>query len=51
MVFKFHDDPTVRKSRIVILLRQIWVYVKKREGFEERKKGKESVKTYRQSKK
>ena len=31
MVIKFHDDPTVNESRIVVLLRQIWVYMGKRE--------------------
>jgi len=25
--------PTVNESRLVILLRQVWVYVRKREGF------------------
>ena len=33
MVVKFHDDPTVRESRIIILLRQVCVYAEKRKGF------------------
>ena len=33
LVLKYHDNPTVNESEIVILLRQIWVYVGKREGF------------------
>ena len=36
MVFKFHDDPTVNESEIVIFLRQVWWPVGKREGFERR---------------
>ena len=35
-MLKFHDDPTVNESEIVILLRHVWVYVKKREGFGKR---------------
>jgi len=31
MVLKFHDDPTVNESGIVVLLGQIWVYMGKRE--------------------
>ena len=30
-MFKFHDDPTVKESKIIILLRHIWVYAGKRE--------------------
>ena len=33
LVLKFHDDPMVKKFEIVILLRQVWVYARKREGF------------------
>ena len=29
MVFQFHDDTTVNKFRIVVLLRQIWMYGEK----------------------
>ena len=28
---KFEDDPTVNKCRIVVLLRQVWLYAGKRE--------------------
>ena len=31
-MFKFHDDPTVNEFGIV-LLRHVWVYAGKREGF------------------
>ena len=31
-MLKFHDDTTVNESEIVILLRHVWVYVKKRES-------------------
>ena len=31
MIIKFHDDPTVNESGIVVLLGQIWVYMGKRE--------------------
>jgi len=33
-VSKFHDDPTINESGILVLLGQVWVYVGKREGFE-----------------
>ena len=39
VVLKFHDDPTVNESEIVIFLRQVWWAAGKRKGFE-RKKGK-----------
>jgi len=32
-VSKFQDDPTVKESRIIVLLGQIWVCAGKREGF------------------
>ena len=32
-MLSFHNDPTVNESNIVILLRHVWVYVGKREGF------------------
>jgi len=32
-MLKFHDDPTVNNSEIIVLLIQIWVYAGKREGF------------------
>jgi len=40
MVFQFHDDTTVNKFRIVVLLRQIWMY-----GEKEMVLGKEKGKT------
>ena len=51
LVLKFHDDPTVNKSEIVVLLGQIWMYAGKREDFgrEERKmnlRERENVGTY-----
>ena len=33
LVPKFHDDPTVNEHEIVVLLRRVWVYAGKREGF------------------
>ena len=39
LVFKFYNGPTVNESGIVVLLRHVWVYARKREGFErERRK-------------
>ena len=32
VVSKFEDDPTVNESRIVVLLRQVWLYAGKREN-------------------
>ena len=32
-MLKFHDDPTVNESGIIILLTQVWVYAEKKEGF------------------
>ena len=37
MVLKFHDDPTVNESEIVVFLRQVWWAAEKREGFERRR--------------
>ena len=34
MVFNFHNGPTVNESEIIILLRHVWVFAEKREGFE-----------------
>jgi len=33
MVLKFHDDPTVNKSEIIIFLGQIWWYARKERVF------------------
>ena len=43
LVLKFHDDPTVNESEIVILLRQIWVYAGKMRGFWEEEKRKRDL--------
>ena len=32
-MLKFYNDPTINKSGIIVLLRQVRVYVGKREGF------------------
>ena len=37
-MIKFHDDPTVNESQIVIFLRQVWWSMGKREGFKKREK-------------
>ena len=37
MVIKFHDDPTVNKSQIVVFLRQVWWVARKKKGFREKK--------------
>jgi len=34
MVLKFHNDPKVKKSAIIVLLAQVSLYARKREGFE-----------------
>jgi len=47
-VLKFHDDPTVNESEIVIFLRQIWWSAGKREGFERRKAKNENEAKMRQ---
>jgi len=36
VVLKFHDDPTVKESEIVVSLRQVWWAAGKRKGFERR---------------
>jgi len=33
LVFKFHHNPVVNKSKIVVLLGHVWVYVGKRKDF------------------
>ena len=33
LVIKFHNDPMVNESMIVVLLRYVWVYARKRKGF------------------
>jgi len=38
LVFKFYDDPTVNKSKIIVLLKHVWVYAGKIEGFERRRR-------------
>ena len=38
VVLKFHDDPTVNESEIVIFLKQVRWAAGKREGFERREK-------------
>ena len=38
MVLKFHDDPTVNESEIVVFLRQVRWPAGKREGFGRREK-------------
>ena len=50
-MLKCHNDPTIKKSGIVILVRQVWVYAGKKKilGQEERKtklRGRQSVQTY-----
>ena len=42
VVLKFHDDPTVNESEIVIFLRQVWWAAKKRKSFE-RRRGKTKI--------
>jgi len=37
MVLKFHDDPKVNESEIVVFLRQVWWAAGKRKGFERRR--------------
>ena len=47
MVYKFHDDPIVNESGIIILLGQVWVYARKREGFGRTNLGeRENLETY-----
>ena len=52
LVFKFHDDPTVNKSKIVVLMRQVWMYAGKemilRDGEGKTNlRGRQNVKMYR----
>ena len=42
MILKFHDDPTVNESEIVVFLRQVWWTTGKRKGFEWRKEKNEN---------
>ena len=35
MVLKFHDDPTVNESEIVVFLRLVWWAATKRKDFKE----------------
>ena len=36
-MFKFHDDPTVNESEIIVFLRQVLWAAGKRKGFERRR--------------
>ena len=36
MVLKFHDDPTVNESEIIVFLRHVW-WAAKKKGFERRR--------------
>jgi len=38
MVLKFHDDPTVNDSEIIVFLRQVWWAAGKRKDFERRRR-------------
>ena len=51
MVFKFHNDPTVNNSEIIVFLKQVWWVVEKRKGFgeEERENEIEEKRRHRQS--
>ena len=42
-MLKFHEDPMMNEFEIVILVRQVWVYVEKREGFGRKKKEKKKL--------
>ena len=52
MVLKFHDNPTVNESEIIVFLRQVVWVVGKRKGFgeEKRENENEGKKRHRQSK-
>jgi len=55
LVFKFHNNPTVNKSGIVVLLGQVYLYAGKRKGFKREGREnefeiRESVETYRKCK-
>jgi len=41
-VFKFYNYPTVNEYGIIVLLRQILMYVRKREDFERKRREKEN---------
>ena len=32
-MFKVYNDPMVKESKIIILLRLVWVYAEEKEGF------------------
>ena len=54
LMLKFHNDPTVKRSEIIIFLRQVWVYAGKKGvlGEEEGKmklRGRWRVETYHHS--
>ena len=40
LVLKFHKDPTVNESEIIIFLKQVWWSAGKREDFEKKKREK-----------
>ena len=46
MVLKFHDDPTVNDSEIIVFLRQVSWAAGKRKGFE-RRRGKTKMRAKR----
>ena len=48
LVFKFHDDPTVNESEIVVFLRQVWWAAGKKKGFWEEKGKNENEENKRQ---
>ena len=52
LVLKFHKDPTVNESEIIIFLKQVWWSAGKREDFEKKKEKNENEgkKMHRQSK-
>ena len=41
-MLKFHNDPTVNESTIIVFLRQVWWSAEKREGFERRREKNEN---------
>ena len=42
MLLKFHDDPTVNESEIIVFLRQVWWSARKKEGFGRRREKNEN---------
>ena len=42
MVLKFHKDPTVNESEIIIFLKQVWWSAGKREDFDKKKEKNEN---------